>query len=511
MTRETHTLEDVIGRYLANQATDDETAWLAAKLGESSEDLDVMVDALLVEAGLIELGEDGGLVSIRPHTTPWWRRPGWVSLGSAAAIVAIAAWILAQFIAPTPEPFAQWTASPGGLVSVTSAGETVGELKPGSTLRVNQGCAEVVLASGVRCLVQAPATLHLDTDSRVRLKDGVGRFHIEPEAHGFEVLTDDLRVIDLGTEFGIDARGEHRAEVHVIEGAVQVTTLSGRRESMRVDAGHAVALGLIGTLESTLIKPERFLASLPAGIPALHFNFDTPENGNFVARGLIARRDGVHLSIDNLGTARPIPSESGNVLRFNGDGFVATNWPGIGGTNPRTIAFRIRLDPDPDPQPRAAAILGWGNFHNAHTMSDFGLRTSGPSGQLRIVSGRRWLQSEAIIADGQWHHVAIVLSEHRVGSWPQMQLYINGHDDPLMPGEPWREPSAPIDTFSTEIHHPHSQPLTLGRFILNSEKTYLADLRGEIDDLIIAEGALNAEQIQALHEGRLEDSGLDVF
>ena len=508
MTRETHTLEDVIGRYLAGRASDDESAWLSARLGESSDDLDLMVDALLVEAGLIELGEDGGLGALPGRVGRWWQRPGWVSLGSAAAIVAIAAWVMAQFIAPVPPPFAKWEVSPGGLVAVTGASESNGDLQPGSTLRVNQGCVEVTLASGVRCLVQAPGTLHLDDDRRMRFEDGTARFTLEPGSKGIEVLTHDLRVIDLGTDFGIDARHPHRTEVHVIDGMVEATTRSGRRESMQLEAGRAVALGPVGTLETTLFKPDRFLDALPTGIPALRFHFDKSSANDF-ASGLIARRDGVQTALSTPDAAGVVAAEDGHALSMHGNGHLATSWPGIGGTSPRTIAFRIRMDAEANPH--ASAILGWGNFHDPKTMSDFGIRTSGPSGKIRVVSGRRWLQSEASITDGQWHHVAIVLGEHRTGSWPKTRLYLNGQEETFLPGEPWEHTMAPLDTFHTEIHHPLSQPLTIGRIFIDSQAQFIYPLHGEIQDIIIAEGTLNTEQIQALHEGRLYDSGLDVF
>lgn len=510
MTNDPEKLHQTIGTYLADQAGDDESAWLAARLGESPADLDTFIDTLLVEAGLIELGQDGGLDAMRTPALPWWRRPGWISLGSAAALVAITAWVLAQFAAPKPPPFASWTTSPGSHVAVTAAGEAAGELTPGSILRVNQGCAEVRIAAGVRCLVQAPGTLHLISENRVAFRDGVARFHVGPEAHGFEVLAGDLQIIDLGTEFGIDSRGSHRGEVHVITGAVQVTSRSGRKETVRVDAGHAVALGPVGKVETTLYEPERFLDTLPTGIPALHFDFEPTGEGTVEARGLIARRDGVRLAPGADGTARVMESDHGGVLRLNGDGYVATNWPGIGGTSPRTIAFRIRIDPGESEHP-ATPILGWGNFRNPRTMSGLAIRTVEGSGTIRIVSGQRWLQGKASIADGQWHHVAIVLGQHRPGSWPQTRLFIDGHEDTLIPGEPWNQPKARLDTFFTDVHHPHSQPLTLGRYNVGTGKTYLPDMRGEIDDLIIAEGSLGADQVRALHDGRLDDSGLDVF
>ncbi len=500
-------LDFVIGRYLEGRATDEQSAWLSARLGECSMDLDRMVDSLLVEAELIQLGEEGDLFSMHRRREGWWRRAGAVSVFSAAAAIALAALVLSRIAAPEPEPFAEWRISPGGVVSVAGGEGVDGELSVGSTLRVTQGCAEVTLREGVRCLVQAPGALKMEAEGRVRFEQGVARFRVEEEARGLEVMTKDLKIVDLGTEFGIDARGHDRGEVHVMEGVVEVSARSGHRETMRVEAGAAVALGLIGRLESTLYEPERFVDELPAGIPALHFDFEPAGAEVFGAHGAIARRDRVRLPVADLELASSVPGRQGGVLSFDGDSYAATNWPGIGGTSPRTVAFWIRLDNES--RTRGHAILGWGDFRDEEKMSDFGIRTVGESGRLRVVSGRRWLEGERSIIDGRWHHVLVMLGQHRPGKWPEVKLFIDGEEDSLIPGVPWKKPRARLDTFWTEIHSDYSQPLTLGRFVGEGPQ-YLPGRRGKLDDLIIAEGVITEAQVRAVYEGRLEDSGLDL-
>jgi hypothetical protein len=349
--------------------------------------------------------------------------------------------------------------------------------------------------------------LKFEAQGRVAFEDGAARFVVEPQAKGFEVQTKDLRVIDLGTEFGIDARDERRGEVHVIRGSVEVSSLAGRKESMRVEAGGAVALGVVGKIERTLFNPDRFVARLPAGIPALRFDFEPAGAATFEGAGAIARRDVARISSIGKQGAESVAGRGGGVLAFREGHYAISNWPGIGGTNPRTVAFWIRLADGDEVPP--GAILGWGNFSDPEKMADFGLRTVSGKGQLRIVSGRRWLKGQQALADGRWHHVLVMLGQHRPGAWPEAKLFIDGEEDALIPGLTWQQPTAPLDTFSTQIHHDLSQPLTLGRFYAEGTQ-WLPGLRGELDELIIAEGVLTAGQVRAVYEGRLQDSGLDL-
>lgn len=504
MSMDAEKLDRTVVRYLEGTASDEESAWLAARLGESSSDLDIMVETLLVEAELIHLADEGDLCAVELQSPRWWRKPGVVSLTAAAAVIALTALVLSWIAAPPADAFARWTPSPGGVVSVAgSEGEAGQELAIGSTLRVSQGCAEVTLAEGVRCLVQAPASLRLEAEGRVHLEDGVGWFRVEEQARGFEVTTEELRVVDLGTEFGVDTRGDGRAEVHVMSGTVEVQALAALREVSRLEAGAAVALGAAGKLESTLFRPELFVSRLPSGIPALHFDFDESRDGVFEAEGSIARREDVRIRIGARESARVGKGHQGGALHFHGNRYAVSNWPGIGGTSPRTVAFWIRLSQ----ARKAAPIIGWGRFDDPTKMAEFGIRTVGKSGQLRLVSGRRWLESERSIADGKWHHVLVMLGSHRKGSWPEVQLFIDGEEDVLMPGEPWKHLKAPLDTFWTDIHHAWSQPVTLGRFVAEGPQ-YFAGLDGALDELIIAEGVLTGDQVRALYEGRLEESGL---
>lgn len=505
--RDEERLQRVISRYLDDEANEEETAWLVARIGESSEELEIFSERLLMESELVHLSDDDELkITTGRRLRGLLRKPVFVSVAAAAAVLAVAALVLSVITVPKPPPFANWSASPGSVVSVSNAEGAEGELLKGATIQVSQGCAEVLLEEGVRCLIQAPAMLTLVDKGEAKLEGGVARFRVDPSAKGYVVRTAAIAVTDLGTEFGIDARGEFRAEVHVMEGKVEARSLRGSKKA-NVAAGSAVALGAIGRLEPVPIDEARFLKDLPKGLPALRFSFDQIEGGVIRGEGSIAKRDGVRIQMQGPNAPKSIPGRFQKGLSFFDVQYAASNWKGIEGTRPRSISFWVKFNERIKKWPYP--LMGWGVFRDSSKMGDFGIRMTELTGQLRIVSGKRWLESERTLIDGSWHHVAIVVGSYQQGSWPETKLFIDGVEDPLMPGEPMDAPMAPLDSFYTKVDHIWSQPLTLGRFGVD-DPVMLPGLRGALDELIIAEGVLTREQVIALFEGRLSESGLDL-
>jgi len=499
-------LRQVINRYLDDEATEADCAWLGARLEASSHDLDEFVEQLLIEA---DLRQHCAVIGAEPATllrrfAKWSRNPAITSVAAALVILAAIAAILWSTIAATTKPAAEWSASPGSKVSV-SGNSDHGRLQVGSEIRISQGFVEINLTAGVHCLVQAPATFLLETENRVRFSEGIAWFHVTPAARGFEVRTEGLSVVDLGTEFGVDARHRFATEVHVFEGLVEVTALSGRKETSRLSANEGIALAAAGRLEPLPPDPARFRKNLPSGLPALHFNFEDPPAPQWRATGTIALRDGVWLRSDDASSPASSPGRFGSALQLSHRRFALTNWPGIHGANPRTVAFWARIDPSSAPQNHP--LIGWGDFTNTDHMADFGIRLAGDEGRIRIVSGRRWLEGDKAVADGRWHHVAVTLGGYKKGAWPEVELYIDGNRQTLTVGEPWKKNAAPPNTFHTSTNGPGARPLTIGAFV-DSGKQHLPPLVGSIDELIVVEGVLTASQIHAIYENRLAEAGL---
>ncbi len=94
-------------------------------------------------------------------------------------------------------------------------------LQSGHQLQLTHGLAEIAFESGAKVILQAPITLFLDEQNACSLEFGKLSAYVPPEATGFRVQSDEVTVIDLGTEFGMQVSGESDAEVHVFTGVVE--------------------------------------------------------------------------------------------------------------------------------------------------------------------------------------------------------------------------------------------------------------------------------------------------
>lgn len=512
--------ERLVSDYLGGALCPEDTAAFKAGLLTDQDHLDLFVDRLLLEAELCRRGELGAIMEPSTSGHLWGRSRArqWIgSLAAAAAVLLLGAVVLYRTQVPEPPPFAALQASPHSLVAVSGgdANEPAeGALSESSVVAVSQGAAEISLAEGVRCLLPAPGRLRLDRAGQVTLLEGSARFEVAPAARGFLVRTAAVDVIDLGTEFAVDLARPDQPQVHVMKGTVEVRGRTGRRETSTITTGQAVAVGAVGRLEPVPLDAKRFPAELPTGLPALYFSFDSVDGTFLPAEGRLAERTGVHAVLDHDAAPRPAPGRFGGGLSFReADGYVPTNWPGIGGVEARTISLWVRLHANGEVGPYP--LLGWGNWASDSGMSHLGLRVGRDPERgsvLRVVSGRRWLQGTTPLDDGEWHHVVVCMGSHRSkDTWPETSIFIDGEPEDWTAREPWPpDTEATPQPFFTEIHGFHSQPLVLGKFGDPKEEGFLPSFRGDLDEVIIAAGVLTREQVRGLYEGDLEGSGLDL-
>ena len=93
----------------------------------------------------------------------------------------------------------------------------------GQTLSLDEGYAEITLLSGCTCALMGPAEIDLVSPMRVRAIKGAFWARVGDDAKGFVVETPAGKVIDLGTEFGINIDSSNSTtDVVVFEGAVDL-------------------------------------------------------------------------------------------------------------------------------------------------------------------------------------------------------------------------------------------------------------------------------------------------
>ena len=107
-----------------------------------------------------------------------------------------------------------------------------GRFVRGQVLQVQEGVLELGFASQASVLVEGPASLKIISDSSIELRDGSIAVKMPKGFSGFEVLTPNGRVLDLGTEFGVS----------VIDGNVNLAVFDG--EVVAVSAAEETKLVL---------------------------------------------------------------------------------------------------------------------------------------------------------------------------------------------------------------------------------------------------------------------------
>ena len=131
-----------------------------------------------------------------------------------------------------------------------------------------KGLIEIEYRSGAVLVVRAPATFDLVDEACVRLEDGQLAAHVPKDAIGFRIESPGATVIDLGTDFAVQAVKEKESEVHVFNGEVLVD-LHGEKgrsadllrlvtgKAARVDYLHRHALGHRSRQSTVSPQPAR--------------------------------------------------------------------------------------------------------------------------------------------------------------------------------------------------------------------------------------------------------------
>jgi len=130
-------------------------------------------------------------------------------------------------------------------------------LTSGEHLDLATGLVEITFNDGAVVVLEGPASFDVDSPGRAQLHEGRLTAIVPERAHGFEVATARLNVVDLGTEFGLMAEPEGAAEIHVFNGLVKAQLLD--------ESGNKVRTMELNTAEAARIEPT---AAVVARIPA---------------------------------------------------------------------------------------------------------------------------------------------------------------------------------------------------------------------------------------------------
>jgi hypothetical protein len=200
--------------------------------------------------------------------TPWWqRRRTWFAV-AAMLLVGVGIWTVMVLTAPRPDAPLVATLTGAQDVRWHDADHTiaVGASLPAATeIRMRSGLARLMFRSGAEVVVEGPARFTPESDGRLTLKSGRLTALVPPKAKGFTVKTPTAEVVDLGTEFGVDApstRGS-TVEVQVFDGRVTLQPAEAKSETpappQLVTAGEGARIDPAGTVTSVPANPSMFV------------------------------------------------------------------------------------------------------------------------------------------------------------------------------------------------------------------------------------------------------------
>lgn len=190
-------------------------------------------------------------------------------LAMAASLAIVVGWYFYSFRWQYQEGLRQ----PTIVATIVSTEEPVwndGRVEPGQSLRVGSqlhlqaGLVKINMPTGAELLLQGPCNVLLKAPDRVQLREGRLTAHVAEWASGFAVETSSLKVVDLGTQFAVEADSNGNTEAHVLEGHVRIqpfAEMDKSRTSFLLGEGQAIRVNpLQKTTTRLAAQTERFIA-----------------------------------------------------------------------------------------------------------------------------------------------------------------------------------------------------------------------------------------------------------
>lgn len=175
----------------------------------------------------------------------------------AAAVVMIAATlgVIIWNESQTPdEMVATLTADNGLTWDGVNAERTIGSKLATGLHITTQGVGEIAFDRGATVLLDGPCRFVINNDNEMTLHEGRIVAHITPEAANFTVHTPKAKVVDLGTEFGVEVDAQGKTLTAVFQGKVDLT---GRDANKSAANNVVLSAGWQGVVSRTgNVEPE---------------------------------------------------------------------------------------------------------------------------------------------------------------------------------------------------------------------------------------------------------------
>jgi hypothetical protein len=215
-----------------------------------------------------------GAMARLPQDLPVARHPVWHRWWRMAAVFVMGGFVGALMLKSLPsKPLPPAASKPPaamvtGMLGVSWDGDP-GERSLGLTAGVTEskivtGLLELTFASGTRAVIEGPAAFRVLGDNSMSLSRGKLVADVPKGAEGFTVTYPDGRIVDLGTEFGVEVEESgHTANFGVFRGEIEYHRRDDAAPPVRLLENHAVR-ATRGAVVSVPFEQEKFTRKLPS-------------------------------------------------------------------------------------------------------------------------------------------------------------------------------------------------------------------------------------------------------
>ncbi len=163
----------------------------------------------------------------------------WLSIVSMVAMLIMVAYVMLN--PRTTYPVATLTASYKAQWQTKTLDTGSRLANEGTSMKLLGGLAKLRFDNGAELVLEGPAEFKILADDRIDLRSGKLYAKVPQEAIGFSIYTKNAKVIDLGTEFGMNVYEQGDTYLHVIKGSTRLIAgeKSGKQDSVVVGKGVA--------------------------------------------------------------------------------------------------------------------------------------------------------------------------------------------------------------------------------------------------------------------------------
>lgn len=128
---------------------------------------------------------------------------------------------------------------------------------------LKEGFLEIEFDYGARVVLEGPSEFVCKSDNQILLNFGRLYARVPSQATGFTVETLNSRIVDLGTEFGVQANIDGTIELHVIKGHTKLLTGLQKDEAYSVSENQALVVSADGaSVDKIALKKNSFVQQI---------------------------------------------------------------------------------------------------------------------------------------------------------------------------------------------------------------------------------------------------------